>query len=59
MISQLDELDWQNRDVAGELGVNQSRVSQIKHVALSKLRARLQERIECPNDFVSIISSRC
>jgi RNA polymerase sigma factor FliA len=45
VISLLYELDWKNRDVARELGVNESRVSQIKHVALSKLRARLQERI--------------
>jgi RNA polymerase sigma factor (sigma-70 family) len=44
VISLLYDLDWKNRDVARELGVNESRVSQIKHVALSKLRARLQER---------------
>jgi RNA polymerase sigma factor for flagellar operon FliA len=42
VISLLYELEWKNRDVARELGVNESRVSQIKHVALSKLRARLQ-----------------
>jgi RNA polymerase sigma factor (sigma-70 family) len=41
VISLLYELDWKNRDVAWELGVNESRVSQIKHVALSKLRAGL------------------
>jgi len=45
VISLLFELDWKNRDVARELRVNESRVSQIKHVALSKLRARLQGRI--------------
>jgi RNA polymerase sigma factor for flagellar operon FliA len=45
VISLLYELDWKNRDVARELGVNESRVSQIKHVALSKLRARLQGSI--------------
>jgi RNA polymerase sigma factor for flagellar operon FliA len=44
LISLLYELDWKNRDVARELGVNESRVSQIKHVALTKLRTRLQER---------------
>jgi RNA polymerase sigma factor FliA len=43
VISLLFELDWKNRDVARELGVNESRVSQIKHIAFSKLRARLQE----------------
>jgi DNA-directed RNA polymerase specialized sigma subunit len=43
VISLLYEFEWKNRDVARELGVNESRVSQIKHVALSKLRARLQE----------------
>lgn len=41
VISLLYELDWKNRDVAWELGVNESRVSQIKRVALSKLRAGL------------------
>jgi len=41
VISLLYELDWKNRDVAWELGVNESRVSQIKHVALSKLRTGL------------------
>lgn len=41
VISLLYELDWKNRDVALELGVNESRVSQIKHVALSKLRSGL------------------
>jgi RNA polymerase sigma factor for flagellar operon FliA len=41
VISLLYELDWKNSDVARELRVNESRVSQIKHVALSKLRARL------------------
>ena len=41
MISLLYELDWKNRDVAWELGVNESRASQIKRVALTKLRAGL------------------
>lgn len=44
VISLLFDLDWQNRDVAQQLGVNESRVSQIRHAALSKLRARLQDR---------------
>ncbi len=41
VISLLYEFDWKNRDVAWELGVNESRVSQIKRVALAKLRAGL------------------
>jgi RNA polymerase sigma factor FliA len=41
VISLLYELDWKNGDVARELGVNESRVSQIKHAALLKLRACL------------------
>jgi DNA-directed RNA polymerase specialized sigma subunit len=36
------ELDCKNSDVARELHVNESRISQIKHVALAKLRVRLQ-----------------
>jgi RNA polymerase sigma factor for flagellar operon FliA len=44
VISLLFDLDWQNRDVARKLGVNESRVSQIRQAALSKLRARLQDR---------------
>jgi RNA polymerase sigma factor for flagellar operon FliA len=44
VISLLYERDWKNSDVARELRVNESRVSQIKHVALAKLRARLQDR---------------
>jgi RNA polymerase sigma factor for flagellar operon FliA len=44
VISLLFNLDWQNRDVARQLGVNESRVSQIRHAALSKLRARLRDR---------------
>jgi RNA polymerase sigma factor for flagellar operon FliA len=43
VISLLFDLDWLSRDVASELGVNESRVSQIKKSALSKLRARLQD----------------
>jgi RNA polymerase sigma factor for flagellar operon FliA len=41
VISLLYERDWKNSDVAREMRVNESRVSQIKHVALAKLRARL------------------
>ena len=44
VISLLFDLDWQNRDVARQLGVNESRVSQIRHAALSKLRAHLRDR---------------
>ncbi len=39
----LFDVDWSNREVARELGVNESRVSQIKHAALSKLRESLAE----------------
>jgi RNA polymerase sigma factor for flagellar operon FliA len=45
VISLLFDLDWQNRDVARKLGVNESRVSQIRQAALSKLRVRLQDRV--------------
>ncbi len=45
MISLLFDLDWKNRDVARKLGVNESRVSQIKHVALSKLHALLKAHV--------------
>jgi DNA-directed RNA polymerase specialized sigma subunit len=41
VISLLFDLDWQNLDVARQLGVNESRVSQIKQRALSKLRSHL------------------
>lgn len=44
VVSLLFDLDWSNREVARELGVNESRVSQIKHTALSKLRAHLRNR---------------
>jgi DNA-directed RNA polymerase sigma subunit (sigma70/sigma32) len=44
VIALLFELDWKSCDVARELRVNESRVSQIKHSALSKLRARLHQR---------------
>lgn len=44
VISLLFDLDWLSRDVASELGVNESRVSQIKRAALTKLRARLHDR---------------
>jgi RNA polymerase sigma factor (sigma-70 family) len=44
VISLLFDLDWSNREVARELGVNESRVSQIKRVALSKLRVSLRNR---------------
>jgi RNA polymerase sigma factor for flagellar operon FliA len=44
VISLLFDFDWNNREVARELGVNESRVSQIKNAALSKLRACLRNR---------------
>jgi RNA polymerase sigma factor for flagellar operon FliA len=44
VVSLLFDLDWSNREVARELGVNESRVSQIKHAALSKLRESLRNR---------------
>jgi RNA polymerase sigma factor for flagellar operon FliA len=44
VISLLFDLDWQNRAVARQLGVNESRVSQIRHAALSKLRAHFRDR---------------
>ena len=44
VISLLFDLDWSNREVARELGVNESRVSQIKRAALSRLRASLRNR---------------
>jgi DNA-directed RNA polymerase specialized sigma subunit len=43
VIPLLFDLDWQNRDVALKLGVNESRVSQIQQSALSRLRARLRD----------------
>jgi RNA polymerase sigma factor (sigma-70 family) len=44
VVSLLFDLDRSNREVARELGVNESRVSQIKHAALSKLRESLRNR---------------
>jgi DNA-directed RNA polymerase specialized sigma subunit len=41
VIALLFDLGWQNREVAVELRVNESRVSQIKQRALSKLRSHL------------------
>jgi len=41
VLSLLYEQDWQNNEVARELSVNESRVSQIKAAALTKLRAHL------------------
>jgi RNA polymerase sigma factor for flagellar operon FliA len=35
---------WQNREVAADLNVNESRVSQIKQRAISKLRLQLEPR---------------
>lgn len=43
VISLLYELDWKNREVAQAMHVNESRISQIKRAALSKLRTRLEE----------------
>jgi RNA polymerase sigma factor for flagellar operon FliA len=42
VISLLYELDWKSREVALALHVNESRISQIKGAALSKLRTRLE-----------------
>jgi RNA polymerase sigma factor for flagellar operon FliA len=44
VIALLFDLDWSNREVARELGVNESRVSQIKHAALSRLRGSFRNR---------------
>jgi RNA polymerase sigma factor for flagellar operon FliA len=38
----LYDLGWKNGEVAAELGVNESRVSQIKQCAISKLRIELE-----------------
>jgi RNA polymerase sigma factor (sigma-70 family) len=42
VVTLLYDLGWQNREVATDLGVNESRVSQIKKAALSKLRLQLE-----------------
>ena len=42
MIALLYDFDWQSREVAAELRVNESRVSQIKQRAISKLRLQLE-----------------
>jgi len=44
VIALLYDFGWQNRQVAADLKVNESRVSQIKHRALAKLRANLSSR---------------
>jgi len=44
VIALLFDLDRSNREVARELCVNESRVSQIKCAALSKLREALRNR---------------
>jgi RNA polymerase sigma factor (sigma-70 family) len=41
VIALLYDLDWQSREVAAELRVNESRVSQIKQRAIAKLRLQL------------------
>ena len=41
VIALLYDFGWQSREVAAELRVNESRVSQIKQRALSKLRSHL------------------
>lgn len=42
LITLLYDFGWQNREVAADLGVHESRVSQIKQRALSKLRFQLE-----------------
>jgi len=42
VIALLYDLGWQNREVAADLHVNESRVSQIKTRAISKLRLQLE-----------------
>ena len=42
MIALLYDFGWQSREVAAELHVNESRVSQIKQRAISKLRLQLE-----------------
>ena len=46
VIALLYDFDWQSREVAADLHVNESRVSQIKTRAISKLRACLKEGAE-------------
>ncbi len=45
VIRLLYDLDWQSRQVAAELNVNESRVSQIKHRAIAKLRAAFAQDV--------------
>jgi RNA polymerase sigma factor for flagellar operon FliA len=45
VIALLYDFDWQSREVATELHVNESRVSQIKQRAISKLRVELEAGI--------------
>ena len=42
VISLLYDFGWQNREVAADLHVNESRISQIKQRAISKLRLQLE-----------------
>ena len=42
VIELLYDFGWQSREVAAELHFNESRVSQIKQRAISKLRLRLE-----------------
>ena len=42
VIALLYDFDWQSREVAAELRVNESRVSQIKQRAIAKLRLELE-----------------
>lgn len=42
VIALLYDFDWQSREIAAELHVNESRVSQIKQRAISKLRRELE-----------------
>jgi len=42
VIALLYDFGWQSREVAADLHVNESRVSQIKQRAISKLRLQLE-----------------
>jgi RNA polymerase sigma factor for flagellar operon FliA len=42
VIALLYDFDWQSREVAAELRVNESRISQIKQRAIAKLRLQLE-----------------
>jgi RNA polymerase sigma factor (sigma-70 family) len=42
VVTLLYDFGWQNREIAADLGVNESRISQIKQRAISKLRLQLR-----------------